>query len=100
MSDAWGCVVGSHQLRVFGGVGGAKALNCVPEEHFPCSPRHYSLRGGVVGIGGGAGEDFLEGVEVVVLLSPLPASYAHLTEGQSSRRATPTNRPGRGGVGA
>ena len=49
----------------FRGVGAAEALKRVPEEGFPCRLRHGGLRGGLVGVGGGAGEDFLEGVKHV-----------------------------------
>ena len=48
-----------------GGVGGAEALDRVPEEGLPCRLRHDGLRGGLVGVGGGAGADLLEGVHHV-----------------------------------
>ena len=44
-----------------GGVGRANVLDRVPEEGFPCRLRHGGLRGGLVGVGGGAGADLLEG---------------------------------------
>ena len=46
----------------FGGVGGAEALDRVAEEGLPCRLRHDGLRGGYVGVGGGAGAHLLEGV--------------------------------------
>ena len=52
------------------GCRGAEAGNRVPVEHFPCSPRHGGLLGGVIRFGGGAGKDFLEGVEALAPLSP------------------------------
>ena len=54
-----------------GGVGGAEALDCVLEEGLPCRLRHDGLRGGLVGVGGGAGADLLEGVHHV---HPFPPS--------------------------
>ena len=53
-----------------GGVGGAKALDRVLEEGLPCRLRHESLRGGLVGVGGGAGAHLLEGVHHVHPFSP------------------------------
>ena len=53
-----------------GGVGGAEALDRVPEEGLPCRLRHDGLRGGLVGVGGGAGADLLEGVHHVHPFSP------------------------------
>ena len=47
------------------GVGGAEALDLVLEEGFPCRLRHGGLRGGLVGVDGGAGADLLEGVHHV-----------------------------------
>ena len=52
------------------GVGGAEALGRVPEEGLPCRLRHDGLRGGLVGVGGGAGADLLEGVHLVHPFSP------------------------------
>ena len=49
----------------FAGVGGAEALDRVPEEGFPCRLWHGGLRGGFVWVGGGAGAELLEGVENV-----------------------------------
>ena len=43
--------------RGFGGVGGAEALDCVPEQGFLCRLRHGGLRCGLVGVGGGAAAD-------------------------------------------
>ena len=54
----------------FGGVGGAEALNLVPEEHFQCPLRHGGLRGSVVMVRGGAGADFLEAVGALACLTP------------------------------
>ena len=53
-----------------GGVGGAEALDRVPEEGLPCRLRHDGLPGGLVGVGGGAGADLLEGVHHVHPFSP------------------------------
>ena len=53
-----------------GGVGGAEALIHVPEEGFPYPMRHGGLRGGLVGVGGGAAVDLLEGVHHVHPFSP------------------------------
>ena len=58
----------------FLGVGGLEALNCLPVEGFPCPRRHGGLRGGVVGVGGSLGEDFLESVEAAALLTPSRSS--------------------------
>ena len=63
-----GCLL--SLVEGFGGVEGAEALNCVPEECFPCTLRHGSLQGGVVGVKRGEGEGFIEGVEAVAPLSP------------------------------
>ena len=72
--DANGPCLGSAGLEPpaesFGGVGAAEALNRVPEEGFPCSLRHGGLRSGVVGVGGGAGENFLESLEGVAPFTP------------------------------
>ena len=46
-----------------GGVGAAEALVRVPEQGVRCRPRHGGLRGGLLAVDGGAGEDFLEGVD-------------------------------------
>ena len=54
----------------FGGVGAAGALDRVPEVGFLCPLRDGGLRGGVVGVGGGAGENFLKSVEEVTPLTP------------------------------
>ena len=53
-----------------GGVGGAEALDRVPEEGLPCRLRHDGLRGGLVGVGGGAGADLPEVVHHVHPFSP------------------------------
>ena len=60
-----------------GGVGGAEALDSIAEEGLPCRLRHDGLRGGLVGVGGGAGAYFLEGVHHVHPFSPLrsPGPY-------------------------
>ena len=54
----------------FGGVGGAEALDRVPEEGFPCRLRHDGLWNVLFGVGGGAGADLLEGVHHVHPFSP------------------------------
>ena len=54
----------------FGGVGGAEALDQVPEEGFSRRLRHCSLWGGLVGVGRGRGTDLLEGVHLVQPFSP------------------------------
>ena len=54
----------------FGDVGAAEALDRVREEGFPCRLRHGGLKGCLVGVGGGTGEDFLEGVDHVHSLTP------------------------------
>ena len=69
-----------------GGVGGAEALDRVPEEGIPWRLRHDGLRGGLVGVGGGAGADLLEGVRLCTP-SRRPAPRAHFTQRQSSRKA-------------
>ena len=53
-----------------GGVGGAESLDRVPEEGLPCRLRHDGLRGGLLGVGGGAGADLLESVHHVHPFSP------------------------------
>ena len=53
-----------------GGVGGAEALDRIVEEGLPCRLRHDGLGGGLVGVGGGAGADLLEGVHHVHPISP------------------------------
>ena len=53
-----------------GGVGGAEALDRVEEEGLPCRLRHDGLRGGLLGVGGSAGADLLEGVHHVHPFSP------------------------------
>ena len=53
-----------------GGVGGAEALDRVPEEGLPCRLRHDGFQGGLVAVGGGAGADLLEGVHHVHPFSP------------------------------
>ena len=45
-----------------GAVGGADALHRIAEEGLPCRLRHDGLRGGLVGVGGGAGAHLPEGV--------------------------------------
>ena len=45
-------------------------MDRVPKEGLQCPLRHGGLRGGVVGVGGGAGEDFLEIVGVVAPFTP------------------------------
>ena len=58
------------QAEGFRSVGAAEALDRVPEEGFPCRLRHDGLRSGLVGVGGGAAADLLEGVHHVHLFSP------------------------------
>ena len=70
MVQAWGWVAWSHWRRVLGGVGGAEALDRVPEVGLPCRLRHDGLRGGLVEVGVGAGADVLEGVHHVHPFSP------------------------------
>ena len=53
-----------------GDVGGAKALDRVAEEGPACRLRHDGLRGGLIGVGGGAGAHLLEGVHQVHPFSP------------------------------
>ena len=53
-----------------GDVGGAEALDRVPQEGFPCHLRHGGFRGSLVGVGGGAGAHLLEGVHYVHPFSP------------------------------
>ena len=53
-----------------GGVGGAEALDRVAEESLPCHLRHDGLRGGLVGVGRGAGADLPEGVHHLHPFSP------------------------------
>ena len=53
-----------------GGVGGAEALDRIAEEGHPCRLLHDGLRGGLVGVGGGAGAHLLEGVHHVHLILP------------------------------
>ena len=48
-----------------GGVGGAEALDRIAEEGLPCRLRHAGLRGGLVGVCGGAGAHLLEGMHHV-----------------------------------
>ena len=53
-----------------GGVGGAEALDRIAEEGLPCRLRHDGLRGGLVGVGGGAGAHLLEGMHHVHPILP------------------------------
>ena len=55
----------------WGGVGGAEALDRIAEDGLSCCLRHDGLQGGLVGVGGGAGAHFLEGVHHV---HPFPPS--------------------------
>ena len=48
-----------------GGVGGAEALDRIAEEGLPCRLRHDGLRGGLIGVCGGAGAHLLEGMHRV-----------------------------------
>ena len=48
-----------------GGCRGAEALDCIAEEGLPCRLRHDGLRGGLVGVCGGAGAHLLEGMHHV-----------------------------------
>ena len=52
------------------GVAGAEALDRIAEEGILCRLRHDGLRGGLVGVGRGAGADLLEGVHHVHPISP------------------------------
>ena len=97
MAHAWGMGGLEPPAEGFGGVGGAEPLKCVSEERFPCSPRHGSLRGGVVGVGGGAGENFLEGVEAMAPLSPACyPSPPHLVAGSLQGGGGPPGELGGG----
>ena len=59
-----------------GGVGGGwEDLDDVQEKGLPLALGHGALRGVVVGVVGGAGEELAEGVESV--LPPLPARPAY-----------------------
>ena len=49
----------------FRGCRGGEALDRVPDEGLPCRLRHSGLRGGLLGVGRGAGADPLEGVDHV-----------------------------------
>ena len=53
-----------------GGVGGAEALDRIAEEGRPCRLWHDGLRGGLVGVGGGAGAYLLEGMHHVHPILP------------------------------
>ena len=53
-----------------GGVGGAEALHRIREEGLPCRLRHDGLRGGLVGVGGGAGVYLLKGMHHVHPIVP------------------------------
>ena len=53
-----------------GGVGGAEALDRIAEEGLPCRLWHDGLRGGLVGVGGGAGAYLLEGMHNVQPIMP------------------------------
>ena len=64
-AQAWGWVAWSHWRRALGGVGGAEALDRNAEEGLPCRLRHDGLRGGLVGVCGGAGAHLLEGMHHV-----------------------------------
>ena len=79
-----------------GAVGGAQALKNVPEERFLCALRHGGLQGSVVGVVGGAGEEFLQGMEAVVPQRRL-APRAHLTQRRSSGRAREDQQARSGG---
>ena len=97
MAHAWEWVAWSNWRRVLGGVAGAEALNRVPEEGLACRLRHGRLRGGFVGVGGGASADLLEGVHHVHPFSPSRSSgplrpEAELLQGR------PPGEPG-GGLG-
>ena len=54
----------------FRGVGGAEALDRVPEEGLPCRLWHDGLRGGLVEVGWAAAADLLEGVHHLHPFSP------------------------------
>ena len=53
-----------------GGVGGAEALDHITEEGLPCRLWHDGFRGGLVGVGGGAGTHLLEGMHHVHFIVP------------------------------
>ena len=69
-----------------GGVGGADALDRVAEEGLPCRLPHDGLRGGLVGVGGGAGAHLLEGVHHVHPFSP-SRPPVQITQRRSSCKA-------------
>ena len=70
----------------FGGVEGLEAMNRVPEDPFPCLLRHGSLRSGLVGVLGAAGDDFLECVEAPAPLSPARFPCPPRPAGELSQR--------------
>ena len=70
VAQAWGWVAWSHWQKALGGVGGAEAPDRIAEEGLPCRLRHDGLRGGLVGVGGGAGAHLLEGVHHVHPILP------------------------------
>ena len=74
-----------------GGVGGAEALDRIAEEGLPCRLRHDGLRGGLVGVGGGAGLHLLEGMHHVhpILASRSPGALHPAAELLQSRGRPP-----------
>ena len=86
-----------------GGVGGAEALARIAEEGLPCRLRHDGLRGGLVGVGGGAGAHLLEGMHHVqpILPSRSPGPLHPAAEFlQSGCRPPGEVRGGLGGEGS
>ena len=96
-AQAWGWVAWSHWRRALGGVGGAEALDRIAEEGLPCRLRHDGLRGGLVGVCGGAGAHLLEGMHQFAPLRafPLPRPTSP-SGGAPAERGETTRRGGRG----
>ena len=88
-----------------GGVGGAEALDRIAEEGLPCRLRHGGLRGGLVGVCGGAGAHLLEGMHHVHPLVPSRSSgpfhpAAELLQSGGRPPGEVGGGPGGGGVRA
>ena len=85
-----------------GGVGWAEALDRIAEEGLPCRLRHDGLRGGLVGVCGGAGAHLLEGVHHVhpFVLSRSPGPLHPAAELLQSGGRPPGGGLGGGGVRA
>ena len=88
-----------------GGVGGAEALDRIAEEGHPCRLRHDGLRGGLVGVCGGAGAHLLEGMHHVHPFVPSRSSgplhpAAELLQSGGRPPGKVGGGPGGGGVRA